>query len=68
MTEEGTKEATGAKAKSAAVEAVDVESAPTIDVRTCAVCGRSTALDACAHCGHDPKHDAERAKARLATA
>lgn len=44
------------------------EAAATINVRTCEVCGRSTALDACAHCGHNPSHDAERAAARLAAA
>lgn len=36
----------------------------TIEVWDCEVCRRSTGLDRCPRCGHSPKHDAARAKAR----
>ena len=37
-----------------------VEEAATLNIRTCAVCSRTTALDFCPHCGHDVSVDADR--------
>jgi hypothetical protein len=54
------KAATKAAAEKAKPEPVETETPKTLNIRTCAVCSRTTAGDFCSHCGHDVSVPADR--------